>query len=142
MSGEDAPRPCLENLIVLEIKTNKQSYNQVIYYERPPAGKTRVRGHELTLVRMHVRYTCGHYLITLASQRRDVQDAKEEVTCSQVRAFSVLERELSRNGVLIVAKAGGAHLADRMRKNLERFGGAQGTGHTRFLLWLVQKASP
>jgi hypothetical protein len=24
MSGEDAPRPCLENLIVLEIKTNKQ----------------------------------------------------------------------------------------------------------------------
>jgi hypothetical protein len=28
MSGEDAPRPCAENLIVLEIKTNKQSaYN-------------------------------------------------------------------------------------------------------------------
>ena len=25
MSGEDAPRPCLENLIVLEIKTNKQT---------------------------------------------------------------------------------------------------------------------
>jgi hypothetical protein len=24
MSGEDAPRPYLENLIVLEIKTNKQ----------------------------------------------------------------------------------------------------------------------
>ena len=24
MSGEDAPRPCPENLIVLEIKTNKQ----------------------------------------------------------------------------------------------------------------------
>jgi hypothetical protein len=24
MSGEDAPRPCLENLIVPEIKTNKQ----------------------------------------------------------------------------------------------------------------------
>jgi hypothetical protein len=27
MSGEDAPRPCLENLIVLEIKTNKQAQN-------------------------------------------------------------------------------------------------------------------
>jgi hypothetical protein len=26
MSGEDAPRPYLENLIVLEIKTNKQSH--------------------------------------------------------------------------------------------------------------------
>jgi cell division protein FtsL len=25
MSGEDAPRPYLENLIVLEIKTNKQT---------------------------------------------------------------------------------------------------------------------
>jgi hypothetical protein len=25
MSGEDAPRPSLENLIVLEIKTNKQT---------------------------------------------------------------------------------------------------------------------
>jgi hypothetical protein len=25
MSGEDAPRPCPENLIVLEIKTNKQT---------------------------------------------------------------------------------------------------------------------
>jgi hypothetical protein len=25
MSGEDAPRPCLENLIVPEIKTNKQT---------------------------------------------------------------------------------------------------------------------
>jgi hypothetical protein len=24
MSGEDAPRPCPENLIVLEIKTNKR----------------------------------------------------------------------------------------------------------------------
>jgi hypothetical protein len=31
MSGEDAPRPCLENLIVLEIKTNKQDdYVQLI----------------------------------------------------------------------------------------------------------------
>jgi hypothetical protein len=27
MSGEDAPRPYLENLIVLKIKTNKQSNN-------------------------------------------------------------------------------------------------------------------
>jgi hypothetical protein len=26
MSGEDAPRPYLENLLVLEIKTNKQIY--------------------------------------------------------------------------------------------------------------------
>ena len=34
----------------------------------------------------------------------------------------------SRNRVLNAAKAGGAHLADRMRENLERFGGAQGTG--------------
>jgi hypothetical protein len=25
MSGEDAPRPCPEDLIVLEIKTNKQT---------------------------------------------------------------------------------------------------------------------
>ena len=40
------------------------------------------------------------------------------------------------------AKAGGAHLADRMCKNLERFGGAQGTGRTRFLLSLDEKASP
>jgi hypothetical protein len=28
MSGEDAPRPCLENLIVPEIKTNKQAHKQ------------------------------------------------------------------------------------------------------------------
>jgi hypothetical protein len=27
MSGEDAPRPYLENLIVLEIKTNKHGYS-------------------------------------------------------------------------------------------------------------------
>jgi hypothetical protein len=57
-------------------------------------------------------------------------------------ASSALERELSRNGVLSEAKAGGANLADRMRENLKRFGGAQGTGRTCFLLWLVQKASP
>jgi hypothetical protein len=35
MSGEDAHRPCLENLIVPEIKTNKQIsnlvHNQVVY---------------------------------------------------------------------------------------------------------------
>jgi hypothetical protein len=30
MSGEDAPRPYLENLIVLEIKTNKQSTNWLV----------------------------------------------------------------------------------------------------------------
>jgi hypothetical protein len=29
MSGEDAPRPYLENLIVLEIKTNKQTNKQL-----------------------------------------------------------------------------------------------------------------
>jgi hypothetical protein len=29
MSGEDAPRPCPENLIVPEIKTNKQAVAQV-----------------------------------------------------------------------------------------------------------------
>jgi hypothetical protein len=29
MSGEDAPRPYLENLIVLEIKTNKQTHVRV-----------------------------------------------------------------------------------------------------------------
>jgi hypothetical protein len=48
--------------------------------EPEPAGKTRVRGHELTLVRMHVRYTFERVVttFTLASQRRDVQDAKEE----------------------------------------------------------------
>ena len=49
---------------------------------------------------------------------------------------------MSRNGVSSVAKAGGAHLADRMRENLKRFGGAQGTGRTRFLLSLDEKASP
>jgi hypothetical protein len=30
MSGEDAPRPCLENLIVPEIKTNKQTKGQFV----------------------------------------------------------------------------------------------------------------
>jgi len=30
MSGEDAPRPYQENLIVLEIKTNKQTY---VFYD-------------------------------------------------------------------------------------------------------------
>jgi hypothetical protein len=30
MSGEDAPRPCPEDLIVLEIKTNKRSYKKLL----------------------------------------------------------------------------------------------------------------
>jgi hypothetical protein len=49
---------------------------------------------------------------------------------------------LSRNGVLSEAKAGGAHLVDRMRENLKRFGGWQGTGRTRLVLSLDEKASP
>jgi hypothetical protein len=35
MSGEDAPRPCLENLIVPEIKTNKQELFEQNKKERP-----------------------------------------------------------------------------------------------------------
>jgi hypothetical protein len=42
-----------------------------------------------------------------------------------------MQRELSRNGVLSAAKVGGANRADRMRENLVRFQGAQGTGHVR-----------
>jgi hypothetical protein len=34
MSGEDAPRPCLENLIVLEIKTNKQTEHKFGHSDR------------------------------------------------------------------------------------------------------------
>ena len=33
MSGEDAPRPCLENLIVPEIKTNKQTDIKLVRLE-------------------------------------------------------------------------------------------------------------
>jgi hypothetical protein len=33
-----------------------------------------LRDHELTLVRMHVQYTCGHYLITLGSDATTGQD--------------------------------------------------------------------
>jgi hypothetical protein len=33
MSGEDAPRPYLENLIVPEIKTNKQTIARVTCYD-------------------------------------------------------------------------------------------------------------
>ena len=72
---------------------------------------------------------------------KDATDPSKKGIISQQNSF--LERELSRNGVLSVAKAGGEHLADRLRKNLERFGGgAQGTGRTRLVLWLIQKASP
>jgi len=42
MSGEDAPRPCLENLIVPEIKTNKQTNATEQWharsYSRPSVG--------------------------------------------------------------------------------------------------------
>jgi hypothetical protein len=40
MSGEDAPRPYLENLIVLEIKTNKQMH----------AGSTGHVGHAIAVM--------------------------------------------------------------------------------------------
>jgi hypothetical protein len=33
MSGEDAPRPCPENLIVPEIKTNKQTRSDLLFVE-------------------------------------------------------------------------------------------------------------
>jgi hypothetical protein len=39
MSGEDAPRPCLENLIVLEIKTNKQIGAKITKLQLPPSDE-------------------------------------------------------------------------------------------------------
>jgi hypothetical protein len=56
---------------------------------------------------------------------KDGTDPSKKGIRSQQNSLSALERELSRNGVLSVAKAGGAHLADMMRENLERFGGAR-----------------
>jgi hypothetical protein len=45
MSGEDAPRPYLENLIVLEIKTNKQTSEKASEeYERFDHSPTTVDG--------------------------------------------------------------------------------------------------
>ena len=66
---------------------------------------------------------------------KDATDPSKKGIISQQNSF--LERELSRNGVLSVAKAGGAHPADMMRENLERFGGAQSTGRTRLVSLLI-----
>jgi hypothetical protein len=41
MSGEDAPRPCPENLIVLEIKTNKQTNCELNYATASFKGHSR-----------------------------------------------------------------------------------------------------
>ena len=45
MSGEDAPRPCLENLIVPEIKTNKQDsggiFENALIAPREPIRRQR-----------------------------------------------------------------------------------------------------
>jgi hypothetical protein len=43
MSGEDAPRPYLENLIVLEIKTNKQAWPQTLKASQGEGAATHVR---------------------------------------------------------------------------------------------------
>jgi hypothetical protein len=45
MSGEDAPRPYLEDLIVLEIKTNKQTRRENTNKER--TGETRRRNTDV-----------------------------------------------------------------------------------------------
>jgi hypothetical protein len=42
MSGEDAPRPSLENLIVLEIKTNKQTDKRYVVQHLMEISKSSV----------------------------------------------------------------------------------------------------
>jgi hypothetical protein len=43
MSGEDAPRPYLENLIVLEIKTNKQTVYVLDRVLQPVGARCHIR---------------------------------------------------------------------------------------------------
>jgi hypothetical protein len=51
MSGEDAPRPYLENLIVLEIKTNKQTAVRATMYG---VRTTKSSGLELLHVQLYI----------------------------------------------------------------------------------------
>jgi hypothetical protein len=50
MSGEDAPRPYLENLIVLEIKTNKQTFCLLTVSQEPRTIQSHASA---TLLHLH-----------------------------------------------------------------------------------------
>jgi hypothetical protein len=48
VSGEDAPRPCLENLIVLEIKTNKNNKALAPNQSRQNAAQVTAHHHSFS----------------------------------------------------------------------------------------------
>jgi hypothetical protein len=61
MSGEDAPRPYLENLIVLEINTNKQAITWIArstaHYRYTPEATRRALLKKMCI---NTKYTCTH----------------------------------------------------------------------------------
>jgi hypothetical protein len=76
MSGEDAPRPCPEDLIVLEIKTNKQTKNVQLAgrchkYQTSSHADARFNVNLQSLISKYLQHT-HHDQLQLCSQSRAI----------------------------------------------------------------------